>query len=471
MKAAKYRRISDDREGLELGVTRQDEDLNSLASREDLTIVADYCDNDISASTRSRKSRPEYRRMLADARAGKFDVILAYTSSRLTRRPRELEDQIELAEECGTRFVYVRSPSFDLNTSAGRRVARILAANDAGEAEDIGERVQRQKKSASEAGAWKGGRRPYGYDKDGVTVLSGEAKIVQEMAEQILAGVGLRQLARELNQRGALTSTGHRWGIVTLRQVMLRPRNAGLVEYRREILPGVEAQWPAILDEATWRAVCSVLRDPSRLTNPVVPGKVYLLSRLAMCGVCKKTVETKHGNKGSGHEHRGYRCPDHHVFRRIDLVDATVEEHMVRRLQQPDAADLVAEDTASAVRELLAESAVLRQRLDDLAELLAGGDIDKAQTAAGSKPLRERMAKVQSAIDQAGRRSVLAGVAGVDGIEDRWRDDLPLDRKRRIISTLCEVYIMPTKRGRPPGWRKGSGTYFDPETVQIVWRN
>src|SRR5688572_33310973 len=133
MKAAKYRRISDDREGRELGVTRQNEDLDKLAERNGLTIVADYCDNDISASTRSQKRRPEYQRMLVDARAGKFDVILGYSSSRLTRRPRELEEQIDLAEECGTRFLYVASPSFDLNPSAGRTVARGPAAMGAGE--------------------------------------------------------------------------------------------------------------------------------------------------------------------------------------------------------------------------------------------------------------------------------------------------------------------------------------------------
>ena len=77
-----------------------------------------YTDNDIGASTRSRKPRPDYQRMLADARAGRFEVILAYASSRLTRRPREHEDLIELAERHGVAYRYVRSPSVDLNTAA-----------------------------------------------------------------------------------------------------------------------------------------------------------------------------------------------------------------------------------------------------------------------------------------------------------------------------------------------------------------
>lgn len=468
MRAAKYRRISDDREGRELGVTRQSEDLDSLAERSKLTIVADYCDNDISASTRSRKKRPEYERMLAAAAQREFDVILAYTSSRLTRRPSELEGQIRLAEEHGTRFMYVASPAFDLNTSAGRRVARILAANDAGEAEDIGERVKRQKAQAAEAGVWRGGRRPYGYDSDGITVRPAEAAIVVEMAEQLLAGVTLAGIARDLNDRGVLTSMGAKWNNVTIRQLLVRPRNAGLVEHRGQVLAGVEAQWPAILDEATFRAVCAVVEDPARMLNKLTPARKHLLTRIALCGVCRQPVDTKSGRNGLP---RAYRCPSH-VSRRIDMVDATVERHMVHRLLRPDAVDLV-ENDAEDVQALHAEATVLRQRLDGLAQAFAGGTIDAGQMAAGSRALRERMDEVNAAIADASRMSMLAGLVGVDDVELRWHQDLPLDRKRRIIATLAEVLILPVlSKGRPVGWRTDrDGPYFDPSRIQVNWRD
>ncbi|MFD6771183.1 recombinase family protein [Micromonospora chalcea] len=165
-RAAKYRRISDDREGRELGITRQDEDLDELAEREDLVYVAEYVDNDISASTRSKKRRPDYDRMMADAKAGAFEVIAAYTTGRLTRRPREHEDLIDLAKDHGIEFKYIRSPSFDLTTAQGRRIARTLAAQDAGEAEDISERVERDVRRRAEAGEFHGGNLPFGIDGD-----------------------------------------------------------------------------------------------------------------------------------------------------------------------------------------------------------------------------------------------------------------------------------------------------------------
>src|SRR5688572_6170081 len=87
-RAAIYARISADREGRELGVERQGDDCAELAHRRDWEVVDTYIDNDMGASTRSRKkSRPEYQRLLSDARTGRFQVIIAYTSSRLTRRP------------------------------------------------------------------------------------------------------------------------------------------------------------------------------------------------------------------------------------------------------------------------------------------------------------------------------------------------------------------------------------------------
>jgi site-specific DNA recombinase len=143
-----YLRISDDREGRELGVTRQREDCTALAERLGASIYDVYNDNDRGASRYSKKPRKDYERLLADARAGKLNMIIAYTTGRLTRRPREHEDQIDLAQDFGVQFAYVRSPSFDLNTAAGRRIARTLAASDAGEPDDISERVERRSTSS-----------------------------------------------------------------------------------------------------------------------------------------------------------------------------------------------------------------------------------------------------------------------------------------------------------------------------------
>lgn len=144
-----YTRISADPEGQELGVSRQREDVQAQMQADGVEVAGEYQDNDRGASTRSAKHRPEYARLLEHARRLRTDHpdrdvrIYAYTSSRLTRKPRENEDLIELAERYGVEYHYLRSPRFDLNTADGRNIARILAANDAAESERIAERVSR----------------------------------------------------------------------------------------------------------------------------------------------------------------------------------------------------------------------------------------------------------------------------------------------------------------------------------------
>jgi len=61
-------------------------------------------DNDISASTRSKKPRPGFDRLLSLIEAGQIKDVYAYSASRLTRRPAEFETLIQLAEQKGVTF-------------------------------------------------------------------------------------------------------------------------------------------------------------------------------------------------------------------------------------------------------------------------------------------------------------------------------------------------------------------------------
>lgn len=319
VRAVTYRRISDDREGDELGVERQAEDLAKHAAERGYLVVDDYEDNDVSASTRSKKPRPDYERLLEDAKAGRFDVVLAYTSSRLTRRPRELEDLIDLAQEHGIRFDYIRSPSFDLNTADGRQIARMLASADAGEAERTAERVQRAALQRAKKGEWHGGAvPPFGYelvrdDKGKVTTLrihAERAELLREAARRLLGGESLYAVVSDWNGRGITTQTGTWWRPSTLRRALLAPSAIGHRTRRvRDTLTAdtvsdddLYPAWDAILDRATWDRLRDLFRTPARRTfNPLdgsYAGK-RALNRLVFCELCRKRLmsQTHRGKK------------------------------------------------------------------------------------------------------------------------------------------------------------------------------
>lgn len=464
-RAATYRRISRDREGLELGATRQSEDCEALATGRGLTVVADYCDNDISASTKSRKSRPEYERMLQDARAGQFDVILAYTTGRLTRRPREFEDLIDLSVEHGVEFKYVRSPSFDLNTAQGRRIARTLAAQDAGEAEDIAERVQRQKVQAATEGKWLGGRRPFGYEADGVTIRESEAAIIRQATDAILAGSSLRGYAAQLNLRQVVTSTGKPWTPVELRKVLVRARNAGLMEHRGVVVG--PAEWSAIVEPDRWRALVAVVNDPARRTQWTSARK-WMLSGIARC-YCGAPVSASMNNT-TRRGQPAYLCKaGKHVGRNAREMDDFISGLVIARLSRPDAIELLAAAEGPDIAAMHAEAAGLQDRLTQLATAFAEGAITPVQLREGSAVLRDKLARVEATIAEASRGSVLAGLAGTPDVSEAWAG-LDMDRRRAVIDTLMSITIHRTKKGRPAGWKAGD-SYFNPETIQIDWKS
>jgi DNA invertase Pin-like site-specific DNA recombinase len=459
-RAVTYRRISADREGRELGIERQAEDLARLADRLGLTITGDYVDNDLSASTRSRKRRPGYQQMLDDARARRFDAILAYTSGRLTRRPREHEDLIDLAEQYGIRFQYVASPGFDLNTAAGRRVARILAANDAGESEDISERVRRAAEQRARAGLNHGGRRSFGFTPGGLTLVRDEAAEIKRMAHKLLAGVPLGALTRDLNARGVRTVTGRPWAPGTVRGVLLRPRNAALAEYHGEIVG--KGQWPAIITEDQHHAIVALIRDPSRRSS-TGNRAAYLLSGIATCATCGAGI-TSGGVKPrqSSPSRRIYRCRAQScVGRRQDWCDEYVESVVLARLSQPDAGELLAESNAGPdLADARAESSALRVRLDELADAFATGDITRDQLKRATAKIRGRLEELEGVQAVVSRLPVLRDLVSSKDIRTSWRR-LGLDRQRAIVQTLMEIRIHPGG----PGQRT-----FDPSKVEIIWK-
>lgn len=139
-----------------------------------------------------------------------------------------------------------------------------------------------------------GGRRPYGYDHDRVTVRADEAEIITELMRRRLAGDSAVGLARELNERGVPTSTGGRWRTHLVTRLLCSARIAGCREHETRLYAlearGAEfrtdAQWPAIVTRAEVEQVRALSWSHRR---PGSPG-TYLLSGLARCGRCRRLM-------------------------------------------------------------------------------------------------------------------------------------------------------------------------------------
>lgn len=442
--AATYERISDDREGRELGVERQRKDNRAVVEREGLAVVDDpYTDNDLSASTKAKKQRPAYQRLLADARAGRFKVIVAYTQGRLTRTPREYEDLIDLATQHGIRFLYVRSPSFDLNTAQGREIGRTMAARAAGEAEETAERVTRAVGDRAERQEFHGGPRGYGLEADGKTLRADEAERIRAWATHVLAGGSIRSLAAQLNTVGIPTVRGTAWRPKVIRTILLAPRIAGL-----RIHNGVEyPSWsPEIVPPATWRALKVVLEGRRHGHSTA---RKWLGVGLYACERCDRGVKTHYNRRGD----RAYACPSCHRSWRADPIDEWIageggvvelllaqEDHRARLLPRRDAGvDLVGLET---------EAAAIRVNMAELATeyALSRGAV-KAALKEGLAAGEARLAEIEEAIVASGQVDPLTEILGDDPVAT-WRATSDPLRRQAVIRKLMTVRLGPPIRGR-----------------------
>jgi site-specific DNA recombinase len=459
--AAIYVRISEDKTGAGLGIERQEADCRALAGRLDWDVVEPiYSDNDVSAY--SGKPRPGYRRLLADLRTGVADAVLCWHTDRLHRSPVELEEYIEVCQPREIPTQTVKAGPLDLATPSGRLMARQLGAYARFESEHHSDRAKRTRLQAATDGRWLGGLRPFGYGADGMTVIEAEAEAIRWMAAEVLAGTSLRSVARKLNAEGTFTSQGRPWTPRAVAWLLRRPRNAGLSQHHGE--PIGPARWPAILDSHTWRGVVAVLGDPARNTT-TSRARRWLLSGLALCGVCGEPVRSSVAVWGD-RRLPSYVCPANHVRRNATELDDYVEAVVVERLSRPDAAELLAPDQTGDVAALHAKDAGLRARLDELGRLFGDGLIDALQLASGTAAIRTQREDITAALAAASRGSVLTGVADAPDVAEVW-EGLDLSRRRAIVDVLLEVTILRAKRG---GARRKGETTFDPASVAIKWK-
>lgn len=464
---ALYARISKDRAGAGLGVDRQLADCRERAAQLGWTVTVERVDNDLSAY--SGKTRPGYNALLNDLRTGQVSAVIAWHPDRLHRRPAELEEFISLCESRGVAVQTCRAGEVDLSTPSGRMVARMLGAAARHEVEHMVERQQSAKLRAARDGKFRGGRRAFGYNVDGLTVCEPEALVIRELASRAIAGESMKSLARDLNERGLTGTRGALWTGASIRDALVRPRNAGLMVHHGEIMG--PALWPAVLPQDTWRALRAVLTDPHRIRVKSMARR-WLGSGLYLCGRsgCDLTARiTSTGAASKGTARWSYRCRGDavHVDRSAIHVDALVTATVLSRLSQPDAADLFGPDSEPGedAAALYVESAVTQARLDELVGLFAEKAIDARQLADGSRRFREQLADLEKRINAAFIPTVLDGLVDVPDVDAVW-EGLSLDRQRAVVDSLVSVTILPGKRGRKPG-----GIYFDPETVDIQWRD
>lgn len=489
VRAGLYLRISEDQTGEGLGIARQRAECLALCERRGWTVVEEFPDNDVSATT---GPRPQYERMLEAIRDGVINAVVVWDLDRLSRQPAEIEAFIVMADKYDLQLASVGG-DVDLSTDNGRLFARIKGAVARAEIERKSARQKAANRQAIAAGKPTGGPRAFGYTADGLHLNEAEAPLAAEMFRMFNAESTLGDISRWLNSKGVLTPQGNEWTPGSVRQILINPRFAGIrgvrklrTDERGKVLltkngkpsrsqwytdTGIRAVWPAIVDEATWRAAIERLDDPERRKHYRGRERKYLLPGIARCGWTDPSTEKrcdqplKTGTQSWG---RVLKCPSfRHVNRRADTIEDYVLEVVWERLRRDDAIDLVQPPAESGpdLRALQDEADAIRERRKRQAKRYAVHSVTEDEYDAFLAETGKRLAEIESAIADAGKVNVLAAVIlDPRDPEEVWQD-LTLSVQRAVVDALMVVRVLSGRLGRPKGGQ------LDVSTVDIEWRN
>ncbi len=113
--------------------------LREYCSKAGYKIIDEYVDDGESAM---KQNRPEYMRLLEDARRRKIELVLVYKLDRFSRSLKELVNTIANLKEYGVNFVSYAEKDFDTTTATGQLMFHIVSAFAQFERDMISERTK-----------------------------------------------------------------------------------------------------------------------------------------------------------------------------------------------------------------------------------------------------------------------------------------------------------------------------------------
>ena len=346
MKAAIYCRLSEEDKNKQstnedsASIQNQKAMLVQYALTQNWEIYQIYSDDDYAGADRRR---PEFNRLLKDAKDGKFDIVLCKTQSRFTRELELVEKYIHgLFPIWGIRFVSVVDNA-DTANKGNKKSRQINGLVNEWYLEDMSENIRSVLKNRRENGFHIGSFALYGYKKDpdnkGHLIIDEEAAaVVREVFRLFARGYGKTAIARILNDRGIpnpteykrlkglrykqpKNKTGTLWKYFAISDMLANEiyignmvqGKYGSVSYKtKQNKPRPKSDWyivegthEAIIERDLWDRVQVLLKQR---TKPFAGGTVGLFARKALCMNCGCTMRS---SKSRGKHY--LLCSNRHV--------------------------------------------------------------------------------------------------------------------------------------------------------------
>ncbi len=297
-RAALYARVSDKSQDTEdkTSISEQIADMEAHCERRGLIIVARYQEVGRGWS----KKRPEFQRMLADARRERFDTIVCWKSDRLSRGMYPAAALMEVVEAHQIQLEAVMD-AIDMKTFG------LMAAIGKIELDNFRERATMGKRGSAKQGRMPAGAPPYGYrtgDDGRPEICEPEAEVVRRIFHMYVhEGATSTEIIRRLTRDTApLRNPGSRWHKAYVSDILRREVYKGTWHYGRarwvvteggeRVYPRPRDEWievpfPPLVDEETWGRAQSLKRQRKQRSKRNTK-TFYLLQHMVTCAECDR---------------------------------------------------------------------------------------------------------------------------------------------------------------------------------------
>ncbi len=306
MRVATYVRISTDETMQPHSLAAQAQRLQAFAqSQGGWRIVRRFEDKASGATV----DRPALQRLLAEAEAGRFDLLLVYKVDRLARSTRGLTQLLEQLDAAEVGFRSASEP-FDTTSAPGRMMVQMLGVFAEFERATIIDRVIAGMERKASRGEWTGGSVPYGYRLDAerrhLHPDPAETPLIEEVFDRYTRRLeGATTIARWLTDNGYRTKNNKPFNPQAVFTILRNRVYRGEIYYRGK---HYAAPHPALISSELFERAQEILRqrgeDASlRRSNQ----SDYLLTGLITCSRCGKRYIGAAANSKSG-RYRYYVC-------------------------------------------------------------------------------------------------------------------------------------------------------------------
>lgn len=304
-----------------------------------LTVVDTYCDRHISGRT---DERPEFQRLIADAKAHKFEAVVVYKTDRFARNKYDSAIYKRELRRNGIQIFYAaeaipEGPEGIILESLMEGLAEYYSA-------ELAQKIKRGLNESALKCQSLGSGRPLGYTVDEqkhFQIDPESSQAVKTIFEMYIKGESNAAICDYLNARGLRTSQGNLFNKNSINRIIKNRKYIG--EYRYNDIV-VEGGMPAIISKETFCLAQAEMERRRTHRAPVSPKAEYLLAGKLFCGHCKGPMQGVSGTGKSGNKWYYYYCANTRGKERTcdkkqvsrDRLEKAVVDFTVRYILQED---------------------------------------------------------------------------------------------------------------------------------------